>query len=348
MATNNATGELGMRSAEDPVGLILRAVAFAAEKHKNQRRKDADATPYINHPIALANVLKQEGEVDDVVVLAAAILHDTIEDTETTAGELRAIFGEEVTSIVLEVTDDKSLPKAERKRLQIEHAAHASPKAKLVKLADKICNLRDIAASPPADWSIGRKREYFDWAIRVVEGCRGINEGLDAAFDMALEKQPEWSSAITDTADMNPLAKAITIASTAHLTHAPDKGGSPYILHPIRMMMRMTTDEERMTAVLHDVVEDHASEGWTFERLAAEGIPESVIAALRCVTKLVDDEDYTEFIHRAASNTIAKAVKLADLEDNMNMLRIAELTDKDIQRLKKYHLHWRWLLEKSN
>jgi (p)ppGpp synthase/HD superfamily hydrolase len=143
------------------------------------------------------------------------------------------------------------------------------------------------------------------------------------------------------------VAKAIAIASTAHLTHAPDKGGSPYVLHPIRMMMRMTTDEERMTAVLHDVVEDHASEGWTFERLAEEGIPESVIAALRCVTKLVDDEDYTEFIHRAASNTIAKAVKLADLEDNMNMLRIAELTDKDIQRLKKYHSHWRWLMAQS-
>ncbi len=143
------------------------------------------------------------------------------------------------------------------------------------------------------------------------------------------------------------VAKAIAIASTAHLTHAPDKGGSPYILHPIRMMMRMTTDEERMTAVLHDVVEDHASEGWTLERLAEEGIPESVIAALRCVTKLVDDEDYTEFIHRAASNTIAKAVKLADLEDNMNMLRIAELTDKDIQRLKKYHSHWRWLMAQS-
>jgi guanosine-3',5'-bis(diphosphate) 3'-pyrophosphohydrolase len=189
MRKNQVTGEVGMRNAEDPVGLILRAISFAAEKHKNQRRKDADATPYINHPIGLANVLKHEGKVDDVVVLAAAILHDIIEDTETTADELRAIFGEEVTSIVLEVTDDKSLPKAERKRLQIEHAAHASPKAKLVKLADKICNLRDIATSPPADWSDDRKKEYFDWAKRVVEGCRGANGALETAFDMAWRQQ---------------------------------------------------------------------------------------------------------------------------------------------------------------
>ncbi len=189
MEKNQVTGEVRMRSAEDPVGLILRAVAFAAEKHKNQRRKDADATPYVNHPIALANVLKQEGEVGDVAVLVAAILHDTIEDTETTADELRAIFGEEITSIVLEVTDDKSLPKAERKRLQIEHAEVASPKAKLVKLADKICNLRDIATSPPADWSADRKKDYFDWAKQVVEGCRGANVRLEAAFDKAFANQ---------------------------------------------------------------------------------------------------------------------------------------------------------------
>jgi (p)ppGpp synthase/HD superfamily hydrolase len=146
---------------------------------------------------------------------------------------------------------------------------------------------------------------------------------------------------------MNPLVKAIAIASNAHLTHEPDKGGAAYILHPLRMMMRMTTDEERMVAVLHDVVEDHIDEGWTFERLADEGIPESVIAALRCVTKVTEDEDYTAFIHRAASNPLAKAVKLADLEDNMNVLRIADLSDKDVKRLRKYHSHWKWLMAQS-
>ena len=128
------------------LAVVLRAAAFAAEKHKNQRRKDAEASPYINHPIALANVLATEGGVVDPDVLCAALLHDTIEDTETTAEELRRAFGESVTAIVLEVTDDKSLPKAERKRLQIEHAKHASPQAKLVKLADKICNMESRLA----------------------------------------------------------------------------------------------------------------------------------------------------------------------------------------------------------
>jgi guanosine-3',5'-bis(diphosphate) 3'-pyrophosphohydrolase len=175
-----------MKIEPDDVSLILRAVSFAALKHRNQRRKDADATPYINHPIGLATVLKEEGGVSDAVVLAAAILHDTIEDTETTADELRAAFGEEVTAIVLEVTDNKSLPKAERKRLQIEHAAVASHSAKLIKLADKICNLRDISASPPADWTDDRKWEYFDWAKCVIDGCRGVNAGLEMAFDKAM------------------------------------------------------------------------------------------------------------------------------------------------------------------
>ena len=162
---------------------FIQAVAFAANKHRNQRRKDAEASPYINHPIALANVLANEGGVQDVTVLCAAVLHDTIEDTETTADELRAVFGEQVASVVLEVTDDKSLDKSQRKQLQIEHSAHISPEAKLVKLADKISNLRDILASPPADWSAERKQAYFEWADNVVAGLRGVHPGLEAVFD---------------------------------------------------------------------------------------------------------------------------------------------------------------------
>lgn len=171
----------------DPgMALVIRAAHFAADRHRNQRRKDADASPYINHPIALADVLAGEAGITDPVVLCAALLHDTIEDTQTTAEELRSEFGEEITGIVLEVTDDKSLPKARRKEVQVEHAPHISSKAKLVKLADKICNLRDIAASPPADWSRERKAEYFDWAARVVAGLRGTHPPLEAVFDKAL------------------------------------------------------------------------------------------------------------------------------------------------------------------
>jgi guanosine-3',5'-bis(diphosphate) 3'-pyrophosphohydrolase len=169
---------------------ILKAAAFAAHKHRDQRRKDAAASPYINHPIALANILANEGGILDAVVIVAALLHDTLEDTETTPEELQELFGSEVTSVVVEVTDDKSLPKAQRKQLQIEHAAHISGRAKLVKLADKIANIRDVADAPPADWPLERRREYFDWAKQVVEGLGDVSLPLRKAFDAAYAKRP--------------------------------------------------------------------------------------------------------------------------------------------------------------
>ena len=180
-----------MPQNSDPIGVFVKAVAFAADKHRTQRRKDADASPYINHPIALANVLANEGGVTDVVVLSAAVLHDTIEDTNTTAEELTAIFGAKITATVLDVTDDKSLDKHVRKQRQIEHAPHISKEAKLVKLADKICNLRDILVSPPADWSPERKQGYFDWAAKVVAGVRGVHPELEAVFDGLLARHAE-------------------------------------------------------------------------------------------------------------------------------------------------------------
>src|SRR5438094_2892560 len=160
------------------MGVILEALQFAAHKHRDQRRKDHVASPYINHPIALANVLWHEGGVHDATVICAALLHDTIEDTETTAEELKEHFGLRITRVVLEVTDDKLLRKAERKRRQIEHAPHLSRAAKLVKLADKISNLRDVAASPPPTWPLRRRRAYFDWAKKVVDGLRGVHPRL--------------------------------------------------------------------------------------------------------------------------------------------------------------------------
>jgi GTP diphosphokinase / guanosine-3',5'-bis(diphosphate) 3'-diphosphatase len=176
--------------ANDGLSLLISATAFAADKHRNQRRKDPEASPYINHPIALANVLLNEAEIDDVTVLAAALLHDTVEDTDTTGDELRRTFGEAVAGLVLEVTDDKSLPKAERKRLQIEHAPHLSRGAKLIKLADKICNLRDVRLTPPAGWSLERRREYFDWARSVIDGLRGAHGKLEAIFDAEYAARP--------------------------------------------------------------------------------------------------------------------------------------------------------------
>jgi len=172
-----------MTTSGDIARTILEAAAFAAEKHRGQRRKDASASPYINHPLEVASLIAGEGGVSDPVVLCAALLHDTIEDTQTTREELVEAFGLEVADVVREVTDDKALPKEERKRLQISHAAKASPRAKVVKLADKICNLRDILDHPPATWSAERKAEYFDWATRVVAGLRGTNPRLEAIFD---------------------------------------------------------------------------------------------------------------------------------------------------------------------
>jgi guanosine-3',5'-bis(diphosphate) 3'-pyrophosphohydrolase len=175
---------------DEPVPLIIRATAFAAGKHRNQRRKDAEASPYINHPIALASVLANEAAVRDPLVITAALLHDTIEDTNTTAEELAAEFGADTARVVLEVTDDKNLEKEERKRLQIEHARHASTPARLVKLADKICNLRDLNIAPPAGWSLKRKREYFDWAKQVIDQIRGTHDALESLFDREYARRP--------------------------------------------------------------------------------------------------------------------------------------------------------------
>ncbi|XP_062564199.1 guanosine-3',5'-bis(diphosphate) 3'-pyrophosphohydrolase MESH1 isoform X2 [Armigeres subalbatus] len=160
-----------------------KCINFAAVKHRNQRRLDSDKTPYINHPIGVAHILTAEGGVTDFEVIQAAILHDTVEDTDTTFEELEHEFGYSVRLLVEEVTDDKSLPKAERKQLQIDHAAGTSPQAKLVKLADKIYNLRDLQRCRPEGWTEQRCRDYFAWAKKVCEGLRGTNRALEGILD---------------------------------------------------------------------------------------------------------------------------------------------------------------------
>lgn len=171
------------------ISCIITALSFAAHKHRDQRRKDSIASPYINHPIALAQILTDAG-ITDAATLSAAILHDVIEDTETTVDELRTAFGDEICDLVMEVTDDKSLPKDVRKRLQIEHAHQSSHKAKLVKLANKIANLRDIAISTPVGWEQARVIAYFDWAKQVVDTIRDTHTGLAALFDEAYTQKP--------------------------------------------------------------------------------------------------------------------------------------------------------------
>ncbi len=128
--------------------------------------------------------------MEDPEVLCGAVLHDTVEDTETTEAELEAAFGPAICKIVMEVTDDKSLPKGERKRLQIEHADRLSGQAKLVKLADKIANLRDMSQYPPPGWNLERRREYFDWGRTVIDKIRGIHPELETLFDDVYSKRP--------------------------------------------------------------------------------------------------------------------------------------------------------------
>lgn len=165
---------------------LLRAIDFAARKHRDQRRKDDAASPYINHPVAVALLLAEVGGVSDPDVLAAAILHDTLEDTNTTPEELESEFGARVRSLVEEVTDDKRLPKPERKRLQVEHSRSLSPGAAAIKLGDKISNVRDVTTSPPSGWGLQRRTEYLEWAQAVVRACPPVNRELFDLFELVV------------------------------------------------------------------------------------------------------------------------------------------------------------------
>jgi guanosine-3',5'-bis(diphosphate) 3'-pyrophosphohydrolase len=170
---------------------ILDAASFAAKKHTGQKRKGSDGEPYINHPIEVANLLVNIGKVEDDDMIVSALLHDTVEDCGVRYEEIAEKFGSVVANYVRELTDDKSLPKEERKRLQIEHAPHLSLEAKQIKLADKISNIRDVTENPPDGWDVGRRREYVEWGENVVAGLRGANKGLERLFDEIVSEAKE-------------------------------------------------------------------------------------------------------------------------------------------------------------
>jgi len=191
MTTRFATGHAACAALPD----VQRAAGFAAWKHAGQFRKGEGKIPYIHHPVEVAAILSEvgprsrlTGAVADSDVLQAALLHDTIEDTEATSAEIETHFGSRVCSIVLEVTDDKSLEKQDRKAAQIAHAPHLSSDAQRLKLADKISNVYDVAFSKPFDWPPERQLEYFAWAEKVVAGLRGCNAALEALFDEQVAK----------------------------------------------------------------------------------------------------------------------------------------------------------------
>lgn len=168
---------------------IISALAFAAERHKNQVRKGRLKIPYINHPIRVAKILSDFGETDPELIMAA-LLHDVIEDTTSNEQEIKELsevilneFGENVLLTVLEVSDNKNHPVEERKRLQVVHTPELSDRSKKLKIADKISNILDIKNDPPENWPLERKLAYLDWSKQVVNGARGLNKNLDQYFD---------------------------------------------------------------------------------------------------------------------------------------------------------------------
>ena len=170
------------------VAKLIQAINFAAKKHSAQKRKGADEQPYINHVLEVADLLANVGKIEDYNVLIAAVLHDTVEDTETTVQEITKLFGATVCKYVLEVTDDKNLPQAERKQLQLKHAPHLSNGAKQIKLGDKISNISDVCENPPDGWSDKRRLEYVEWGEKVIDGLRGVNSNLEKQFDELVSK----------------------------------------------------------------------------------------------------------------------------------------------------------------
>ena len=167
---------------------LARAYNFAARYHTDQKRKGAKAEPYINHLTEVALLVSESTGGADPNLVLASVLHDTIEDTKATFEDLVSEFGQDVAQLVQEVTDDKKLPKAERKRLQVKHAPQLSPRARMIKIADKTSNLRSMMRSPPADWSLERRKRYFAWAKAVVAGARGVNSAIEDAFDAEYER----------------------------------------------------------------------------------------------------------------------------------------------------------------
>ncbi len=165
--------------------LLARAADYAARQHVSQRRKGERSEPYVNHLTEVTDLLASATDGRDAVLLAAGMLHDTLEDTDATYEDLEQRFGPEVAALVAEVTDDKSLPKEERKRLQIAKTPAKSVRARMLKLADKTSNLRALVSTPPAGWTEVRLADYVVWAAEVVKSCRGLNATLEAAFDAA-------------------------------------------------------------------------------------------------------------------------------------------------------------------
>ncbi len=174
--------------SENDLIKIIKALSLASQKHRRQKRRNKQSYPYINHPIEVVRLLTEVGGINDADIICAAFLHDTVEDTDTTADEIEKEFGTAVKDYVMELTDDMSLPSKTRKQKQVDTAPLRSHGAKLIKLCDKISNITDIIYDPPVFWSHHRRLEYLDWSEKVVKGMPGTNANLEKMFFEILEK----------------------------------------------------------------------------------------------------------------------------------------------------------------
>ncbi len=171
------------RTQDETVVLVAEAFDFACRHHTNQRRKGRREDPYVNHLAEVARLVARGTAGRDPVLVAAALLHDVVEDTDVTAAEIEQAFGEDVARLVMEVTDDQSLPQAQRRERQMEQAARISPRARIIRIADKISNMTDLSQSPASEWPDETVKAYFNWAREVVDRCRGVCPRLEAEFD---------------------------------------------------------------------------------------------------------------------------------------------------------------------
>lgn len=336
-----------MPSGSERDDLVRRAEALAREAHADHHRKGPGDVPYFTHLASVAARLRSFG-IGDSVTLAAAYLHDVLEDRPAFEGKLRGEMPAEVVETVEALTERKHdaqgnrRSKRERFRDYVTTLASGTPAARRaipVSCADKIDNLTSLVESQRAgvQMLVQLSTRPGEHALQAAElrpvYAPDVPPAMLAAFDSAV-------AALGDVVAGWLPGRAVAIAATAHLGQV-DKAGAPYVFHPLRLMMRAETEQERMVAVLHDVVEDTP---WTLAELRAEGFPPEVVAALDALTKR-PGERYEDFIERVVVDPLARRVKLLDLEDNMDLTRLGRLDDADVARLERYHRARRRILQ---
>ncbi|XP_054264405.1 uncharacterized protein LOC128987535 [Macrosteles quadrilineatus] len=317
---------------------------FATEAHKEQKRKDLEKTPYINHPIGVAYILAEEAGLSNVDLLQGCLLHDTVEDTELTSEVIRAKLGDFIGNLVDEVTDDKSLPKQKRKDLQVVHARSTSPAGKLVKMADKLYNLRDLERQLPEGWSEQRRSEYFEWAFQVCEGLRlrGISPKLEEQLDVIFVKRglitkreqsesklsPPWPN----HDELKPLLAAANFAAIKHRQHFmfDDSSNVPYINHLVSTTFHVSQDAdvEETSVLCAALLKDVVGKGTTSFEEVKEQFGEEVESFVKELTynhSLPVNEQIKLQIDRAPTlSHHAKVVVLAAMVDACRRLEVCQ------------------------